>query len=239
MALTAEEQALFDEIPAVTDAAPQPAPVVDELPPADDAEDVALQKQLADAQAALEAKKAKRKMKMTDTNPDGSPIVPPPPAPAPEQPAPACKCGVAITPENGSKLQDGSWKHVGCPKDAPPPAPAPKTRQTKPKAEVPPLPPAPTPLAPPVFAGESASDRAARAAAEAVANAPKPTPKATPSTVEPVPAAVREVFERDQRAREAEPLPATGALRVIARDLQTREALANVFQSIADLIRVS
>jgi len=219
MALTAEEQALFDEIPAVTDAAPQPAPVVDELPPADDtdAEDAALQKQLADAQAALEAKKAKRRMKMTDTDASGAPIVPPPTPAAPVVESVTCACGVAITPENGSKLQSGAWKHIGCPKDAPPPPPAPKTRQTKPKAEVPPLPPAPTPLAPPVFAGESASDRAARAAAEAVANAPKPAPKP-------------EIPGSNDTAAH---------LREVGRNVQTREALANVFQSIADLIRVS
>ncbi len=33
---------------------------------------------------------------------------------------PPCACGTAITPENGSRLRSGDWKHVGCPLGAPP-----------------------------------------------------------------------------------------------------------------------
>lgn len=55
---------------------------------------------------------------------------PAPSAPAPEA-APTCSCGTQLTPENGSKLRDGSWKHIGCRLDAKPETPAPRTRKSK------------------------------------------------------------------------------------------------------------
>lgn len=44
-------------------------------------------------------------------------------APAPQE-RPSCSaCGTELTPENGSKLRDGGWKHIGCPADAREPEP--------------------------------------------------------------------------------------------------------------------
>ena len=72
--------------------------------------------------------------------PDPKPTAPPPPAAAkgavPPPPAasvtPAanvtCTCGTVITPENGSKLQDGTWKHIGCKLTAPDAPPKPRRR---------------------------------------------------------------------------------------------------------------
>lgn len=63
------------------------------------------------------------------------------PSPTPattEAVGPACKCGTPITAENGSKLQSGEWKHVGCKLDAPPAEPPkPKARKAAPAAPKP------------------------------------------------------------------------------------------------------
>ncbi len=59
------------------------------------------------------------------------------PSPATEVAATVkCACSATITAENGSRLQDGTWRHIGCPLDAPPVA-APKARRAKPEAAKP------------------------------------------------------------------------------------------------------
>lgn len=235
MALTADEQNIFDSIPDDDLAPAAPAAAAEpEIPEVDteSAEEAALKAQLEAAQKALEesqAKKAKRRMPIHDEPAKPTTVPTPPVSQASAVGAAAtCKCGEAITAENGSKLQSGEWKHIGCKLDAPPPPP-PKARATTKPAAPPPPPaakpaevktetpapaaPKPTPLAAPAFSGERESDRAARAASEAA-----------------------------QKAHEAAPGPTTPggqAIQAAAREIQKREALANVFQSIADLIRVS
>lgn len=252
MALTAAEQAIFDSIPAGD--APADAEAIAEItaaqistpPPADetDAEDAALQKQLADAQAALEAKKAKRKMKMIDTDASGAPIVPPPPAPEPEQPAPVCPCGEKLTPENGSKLQGGSWKHIGCKLDqAPPPIPKPRAGK-KADAPPPPPPPAPTPLAPKAFAGERESDRAARAAMDAAARAKPDMENAEASRPvseqQPAPGAVgtSQTWAQIAALAPVPQMPPAPALTQAVSDNRA-EIVAQLFTTIAALLRAA
>ena len=117
---------------------------------------------------------------------DAAPVAPPapPPVAAPATPAaPACTaCNTALNPENGSKLQDGTWKHIGCPKDAAP-APEAKPRRRKlpivdteaPAAPAPaaaPAAPAPAPAAPVAPVAHADSPRQVIAHTEPVVNLP-------------------------------------------------------------------
>lgn len=114
--LSPEEAALFDDM---------------DLPETGPAPDAAPTPPVPAPAAAAPAPAKVRRMPMIDVP---APTPAPTPAPAVETP-PACACGVAITPENGSKLQSGSWVHVNCPLLAPPPAPAAKERKPRaPKA---------------------------------------------------------------------------------------------------------
>lgn len=135
MELSAEELAMFGESSSIS-ATPTPAQV--------------------SAPADSTAPKARR-MQFQDATPTPPAPVPAVPAPAPEvAPSATCACSATITPENGSRLQSGEWKHIGCPlvavlpPDAPtskpqlaseqPPAPAeikPPKATRKPKAEAP------------------------------------------------------------------------------------------------------
>lgn len=122
--LTPEEAALFadlDSVPvpaapvaAAPAAEPTPAPVAETAPPP--------------------APRKRRAGQIIDMTGEAA-ATPTPSAPIiAEATAPACKCGVPITAENGSKLQDGTWKHIGCKLDAPPAAP-PKPKKAAPPAE--------------------------------------------------------------------------------------------------------
>lgn len=102
-----------------------------------------------DDETPVQPEPQKRRMQFVDAPADppaGPPGPPPEPAKPAEEPAPVCQCGAQVTKDNGSKLQSGAWKHVGCPLDAPPAPPpaAPKQRRAKaaPEAQ------APLPLAP-------------------------------------------------------------------------------------------
>lgn len=237
MALTEDEQRIFDGIPDDTAPAPDSAGEMIAPPEPEDDGEAALKAQLEAAQKALaekQAKKAPRRALIHDTaeSKAQNTAVPPLPSSAAANAAPpACvKCGEQLSAENGSKLQSGEWKHVGCPKDAPPPPPPRERATTKKPAAAPPIPgaeskpeteapkPATPPASPPAFAGERQSDRDARAAMEAARAAKSPKAEPTVTTTAAAPLA---------------------DLREVVRGMQSREALANVFQSIADLIRVS
>lgn len=152
MALTATEKALFDEIDGIAPAlAPEDDPLFAEPAAEPEAEDpvAAAQRALDEAKARAAAAKApgpkRDNMKVRDvesppSNPTFSdPELPPPPKPeVPAAPTVKCACGAELTPENASKLRDGTWKHIGCPNDAAPapvPAPKPPKKTTAPKPE--------------------------------------------------------------------------------------------------------
>ena len=162
MPLSAAEDALFADIDSLDEvAAPPPEPA---------------------------AKPARRSLIV-----DAPPLEVEPPAPAPEPVAAApdltCACGEKITPENGSRLQSGEWKHIGCKLTAPPPpqTPAPKARKPK----TPPAEPTPPPVAEP--------------AATAPVNAPAIVPAApAPVPVATVPTAIALVNRETARLALAE-----------------------------------
>lgn len=150
--LTPEELAAFGDVPAAdAPVGTVPAPAAED--PFDDVPDL-------DEPVVMEAPvapaPAKRRMLIVDEAPAASSVPAPVPGPstAPVTAPVVCGCGEKITSENGSKLRDGSWKHIGCKLDAPPPAPAPAPRQRAPKKAPPPAPvetpaaPAPSPAAP-------------------------------------------------------------------------------------------
>ena len=118
----------------------------------------------------------RRRMNIVDAPAEPAPAEPapqtPPPGPPPEpakveEPGPTCQCGAQITKDNGSKLQNGSWTHVGCPLEAPPAPPAapvvPKQRRSRaPEAQ------APLPLAPKAVEQPQVSTTASVASVEIV-----------------------------------------------------------------------
>lgn len=252
MALTPEEQALFDTIPT-DDVAPQPAQSeADELPPLEEPDADEVRAQLEAAQKAQAAKKAHR-MPVHDVPAD---VPPPEPEAKAEQGPPPCKCGATITPENGSKLRDGSWKHIGCPADKPAaPPPPPKAPRAKKASEAPPPPPkAPEladagkaattpPPAPAAFAGERQSDRDATAALDAIQQA-KP-----PAVTAPVQVPEHQFDKAAEAFGEVAVMSVFGEARqfsamadveqVKAREQAKRHALASVFDSIAALLRAA
>lgn len=78
-------------------------------------------KKVADAKAAAEAAKPKARLKIED-------VPSPTPAPDAEPDAKCAACGEAMTRENSARYPDKTYKHIGCPKDAPPASePAKKT----------------------------------------------------------------------------------------------------------------
>lgn len=116
--LSPEEAALFADLDSVPVPAAEPAPVAETTAPA----------------PAVGAPKKRRAGQIVDMTGDAA-DAPTPSAPVPEAP-PTCACGEKITADNGSKLQSGAWKHVGCKLDAPPPAPA-KAKKAAPAAPTP------------------------------------------------------------------------------------------------------
>ncbi len=227
MALTADEEALFadlDETPAAS------APAAD--PDFDGLDEVATP---APAPAPEPAKPARR-MLIVDTPVEGRPIPDSSPAPQPEASAPAapeaviCGCGEKVTAENGSKLQSGEWKHIGCKLNAPKvETPAPRARgPRKPKETAAPAP-------------------------EPKVETPAPkaeTAKAPP--VEPAPTAPVKVIEVTKPAPAVEDLRGVGPAAIaatvevigpnpepigIAREANARIALAETFEGIAKLLR--
>lgn len=140
--LTPEEAALFADLDSVpvpgseaapvaaapaAEPTPAPAPVTEAAPPT--------------------APKKRRAGQIIDMTGEAA-ATPTPSAPAPEV-IPACACGTPITAENGSKLQSGEWKHIGCKLDAPPaPAKAKKVAPAKPAEAPAPVVSAPAPVAP-------------------------------------------------------------------------------------------
>lgn len=123
MALSAEEMALFgelDNLPPVT------TPPVSRVPGEDDVTDE--EREEDDVGYVLApAEEARRRAEAT---------IPEPVASVPAEPAPACDaCGTELTPENGSKLTSGAWKHIGCPIE--PAAEKPKKTRAKKDAPVP------------------------------------------------------------------------------------------------------
>jgi len=231
--LTPEESAMFGDVPGLDEA---PTPTTAKAPPppaADPFDDVpGLDEPTTDEAPAPTP--AKRKMLIVDEPvPGAAPIVPTPTpgtSTAPVVDPVKCGCGEVITSDNGSKLQSGAWKHIGCKLDAPPP-PAPKERKGK---KTPPPPPEskpeekapeakstppvevitvkPPPPAPATFVGERQSDRDATAAIDAA--------KAPAAVVEPAKAAdalTEVVFTKAGKP--------------------TREALANLLENLALLVR--
>ena len=150
MPLSAAEDALFADIDFVDEvAAPPPAPAAPPPP----------------------AAKPPRRNLITEAPPlEGEPPAPEPVA-APAAPeVVTCACGEKITPENGSRLQSGGWKHIGCKLDAPKvETPAPRARKPK----TPPAEPAPPPVVEP-----------------AAATAPVNVPAIVPAAPAPAPVAV-------------------------------------------------
>lgn len=118
MELSPEEAALFADLDSVPVPAAEPAPVAETPAPA----------------PAVGAPKKRRAGQIVDMTGDAA-DAPTASAPVPEAP-PTCACGEKITADNGSKLQSGAWKHVGCKLDAPPPAPA-KPKKAAPAAPKP------------------------------------------------------------------------------------------------------
>lgn len=117
--LTPEEAALFadlDSVPvpqtAVTEPPAQPQVAAQAAPP-------------AEAPAAPPAAPAKKRrlLGINDMTGDAAPAPAPAPTPVAAEVGATCACGEKVTAENGSKLQSGEWKHIGCKLDAPPPAP--------------------------------------------------------------------------------------------------------------------
>lgn len=109
----------------------------------------------------------KRRMNIVEvSNPDVAPQ-PMPEQPAAESDAP-CACGAKVNSLNGSKLQSGQWKHIGCPLDAPPVEP--KQRRAKKPDPVPVAEKPAEPQAPPV----------AQTLEAAPVEPPKPPPMAKP-----------------------------------------------------------
>lgn len=199
MDLTPEELAMFDGIP-MSDApdevaeAPAPAPAAPVVAP------------------APAAPKKPRAGQIHDMS-EADPVPPTPPAPTPEAP-PACACGTPITAENGSRLQSGTWKHIGCKLDAPPPeAPKPpKARKPAPAAPAP----APAPVTP-----------------VARVDSPKEIERKPIATTDPVITIPTAAITARAPALPVAPvaaidLPASGESRLV---------LANLFENIAALLR--
>lgn len=137
MNLTAEELELFGP----PSDAPKP-PVVEEDPFATDdtrawspdALKAAASGDVAKAEEIQRAADAER----SDPAPASEPLdIPLPEASKPAaQPSIACECGATLTPENSSRLQDSTHKHIGCPLAATnTDQPAPKRRGRPPKVK--------------------------------------------------------------------------------------------------------
>lgn len=109
--MTEEQKKLFTGLDTV--ATPENGATTSTDDPFAEDEIAALEAQLAAKKAA---KPKERKLEIKDVEPA---LVPPPtPSPAVE-PAPVCACGTQLSPDNASKLRDGSWKHIKCPEDLP------------------------------------------------------------------------------------------------------------------------
>lgn len=191
--LTPEEAALFDSIPSFDEgetpapvAAPPPAP-----PPAPAAPAAPRRHAFVDAPA-------------DDPAPAPVPTVQPN---AERSPAP-CACGAVITPENGSRLSSGEWKHIGCKLNATPPPPPPVANSTA----------APAPADAPKRRGRP--PKAATAETTAPTPSPVPSPTVTNGPTLSIPIAPVEL--EGPRAPEAP---------------RTREALAALLENLAVLVR--
>jgi hypothetical protein len=212
MDLTPEELAMFDGIP-MSDEVAAPAPEAPPAPP-----------------VVAPAPPKKPRAGLIHESSEADPV-PPTPSPVTDAETRTCACGTPITAENGSRLQSGTWKHIGCKLDAPPAEPPkPRTRKAAPAA---PAAPVVTPLAAPAYAGERDSDRAAQAALNAVlaARAPVDPPKepiATPAPVAHADSPVKTVSMIGLPPVAAIDLPASGESRII---------LANLFENVAALLR--
>ena len=129
MALSAEEMALFGELDNLPPVAPPPVsrePGEDDVSEEERAEEEGYV--LAPAEIAAresDASKAERsdRERGRDAAFEAGALseIPEPVASVPAEPAPACDaCGTELTPENGSRLTSGVWKHIGCPIEATP-----------------------------------------------------------------------------------------------------------------------
>lgn len=150
--LTPEELAAFGDVPAADAPVGAPAPAVAE-DPFDDVPDLdepvvmeapVVAPAAAAAPAPVEPPKRRMLIQDVDEAPAASSVPAPVPGPstAPVTAPVTCPCGEKITSENGSKLQSGQWKHIGCKLDAPKAepkteTPAPRQRAAK-KAPPPP-----------------------------------------------------------------------------------------------------
>lgn len=191
--LTTDEQELFNQLDAI---APPPPPAVEQ--PKTRRLDIKCESEPLPEDAAKAAKAQT--------------------APA----APACKCGAAVTPENGSKLQSGEWKHVGCPLDKPAPIAPPDAPASKPElaSEQPPAPKERKPRAPKAPPAAPVTPEM-----QAVVRAPPSEPK--PLTEPPGVVTHEPAQAPDPRAFVA------GALSSIQRS----QNVADVLEAIARLIR--
>ncbi len=195
--LSPEEAALFDDmdLPETGTSAPDAAPTPPVPAPV----------------AAAPAPVKVRRMAIIDVPaPSAEPVA------APVEASPSCACGVAITPENGSKLQSGSWVHVNCPLTAPPPAPA---KERKPRA------PKPVPVTEKGHQSPDGTWDMTIAPAPAPAMTMTPAPLAPTTILAPTPA----------------PAPEPSVMGSLANVVGTRGALevAGVLESIAKLLRAA
>lgn len=220
MELSADELAVFGDVPPLDAPLAEPTPIGDDVPPLD--APVA-----APAPAAEPAKT--HRMKFVDVPPAGAAPEPAPAATVLEVIQSQCACGEFVNENNGSKLRDGTWKHIGCKLDAPPPAQKAKRAPKKP-AENPPASaatPAANPLPPKDSPRESDTDRAARQASEAMAAAANPTP---------APTAPVDVPEVKPAPDAPTPLALHASIGPVSAK-SSKDALADLLVNIATLIR--
>jgi hypothetical protein len=166
-------------------------------------------------------------MESNDPEPETDEVPEPEPTKALLIMPPCSACGADLNPENSSRLQSGAYKHIGCPKDAPPPA-APAAPAKRPVGR-PPKAAAATPAPAPAVTAATAPPKPAAPAATP-APAPAVTTPAVPERVkvhadelEPLARAV------DDALRQSVGLPARTDVRVVRIEFGlTAETLAAI-----------
>ncbi len=241
--LSPEEAAMFDDLDAPAGAPATPAPAAAAAASEPDPFDGLDIPELDDETPAAAEEKPKPRMKFIDTPAEGEPVPQPvaSPSTAPAVNPVVCKCETPITSENGSKLQDGTWKHIGCKLDAPPPAPV--VARARPGKKPPKTEPAP-----------KAEPTPEEVASKLKADAEEEGHSRNGAVVEPVPAptAPVKVIEVAKPAPVVEDLRGVGPAAIaatveaigpnpepigIAREANARIALAETFEGIAKLLR--
>ena len=216
-----DENELFDSLSLDEPEAPD-APAA---PPEEDPFESITAPAPAPAPAAFEAVPKPRRIQIVDVPaPEAKPAAVPPPASAQVAVAPApCACGATLTAENGSRLQSGQWKHIGCPLEVKAPVPpVPKARKAK--ATTATVAPAPAAQNEDIFAGVTAPPVAVIGLTNPMPAPHVVTPRPTP------PVAVKPLAIAQS--------PTLAALADLStKRTDTREALAALLENLATLVR--